>query len=61
MSKSNNLTSEDYYQITRCMDHCIDEARKLRFVSTDEWQRLSTLREKVEQAYNAARAKEGDR
>jgi len=58
MSKENPLTSEDYFQITTCINHCIDEVNKLRFVSPNEWERLSKLKNKVEHAYNLKRKEE---
>lgn len=51
---SNKLDSEDYYQIMRCLDHCIEDMMKLRFIATTEWERLTNLKFKCEQAYNAA-------
>ena len=59
MSKENPLTSGDYFQLMLCLNHCIDDMRKMRFVSPSESDRLLKLRNKVEKAYNLAHAKKG--
>lgn len=56
---NDKLDSEDYFQLTQCLSHCIDDLMKLRFVSTTEWERLTILREKCERASVAARREEG--
>jgi len=58
MSKENPLTADDYFQIMQCINHCIDEVNKLRFVQITEWERLSKLKDRCEKAYNLKRAEE---
>ena len=58
MSKENPLTSDDYFQIVQCLNHCMDEVQKLRFIPSDEWGRLQKLRGKCEAAYNLLRRAE---
>ena len=60
MSKEEDktLTSKDYFEIIQCINHCVDDLNKMRFVATTEWERLTNLKFKLECAYNAARKAE---
>lgn len=59
MSKNKPLSSDDYFQLMLCVNHCIDDMRKMRFVSPAEGARLLKLRGKLEQVYNIERTKKG--
>lgn len=54
---SKPLTADDYFDISLCINHCIEEMNKLRFVSSKEWARLTNLNNKVLEAYNVERDK----